>query len=349
MFSTMVRRLLDVRGVPTQVVMTVVLASYGGIVLAAVAGWPLWGVVLAALLPWGLVLVKELQFTWRHHGWIALFYLLVVTQGGHLLEHFIQFMQVNAFGLSGEAAAGVFGALDTEWVHFVWNTWVLAATIPLVLRYRTNRWLWLALAAAVWHEVEHAYLIVEYVRTGLEGNPGLLSEGGVVAGGLPASRVNLHFYYNLVETIPLFAAFGVTLKQARNEWLARAFEGADEETLVDASNQAQVLPVAAGGVLIRQGDPADAFYVVSSGSFEVVQQVEDGEVRLAEVGPGATLGEIGLLDDRPRSATVRALTDAEVVRLDRATFATVVQRSEEAAERLRAVARQRSASSAARG
>jgi hypothetical protein len=50
---------------------------------------------------------------------------LVVTQTGHVFEHVAQMVQIHVLGLTGGSARGVFGALDIEWVHFIFNTWVI--------------------------------------------------------------------------------------------------------------------------------------------------------------------------------------------------------------------------------
>jgi CRP-like cAMP-binding protein len=74
-----------------------------------------------------------------------------------------------------------------------------------------------------------------------------------------------------------------------------------------------------GDVIVREGDDADAFYVLTSGRARVVKQGADGqEVTLAMLGPGDTFGETGLLERSTRTATVRASGDVEVLRLDRA-------------------------------
>ncbi len=80
--------------------------------------------------------------------------------------------------------------------------------------------------------------------------------------------------------------------------------------------------VEAGRPVFRQGDPGDFFYVVRAGRAEVVQ---DGQV-LRELGPGEGFGEIALLRDQPRSATVRGAGGAplEVSRLRRSAFLTAV-------------------------
>jgi hypothetical protein len=53
-----------------------------------------------------------------------------------------------------------------------------------------------------------------YLTTGLVGTPGLLARGGLVGGGLPVGRADLHFLYNLIETVPLWIAFVDQLQEA---------------------------------------------------------------------------------------------------------------------------------------
>ena len=73
----------------------------------------------------------------------------------------------------------------------------------------------------------------------------------------------------------------------------------------------------AGDVLIRRGEVERAIYIVIAGALEVVS-VEGGAsgARVIPVPTGSVIGEIGFFDARPRSATVRAVTDGEVRRLD---------------------------------
>jgi putative ABC transport system ATP-binding protein len=79
-----------------------------------------------------------------------------------------------------------------------------------------------------------------------------------------------------------------------------------------------------GQEIIRLGDPVDErskFYLIRRGMVEV-WRADDGEVPrlVAELGPGRYFGEVALLMDRPRNATVRALDRVEVYTVDRATF-----------------------------
>jgi len=77
----------------------------------------------------------------------------------------------------------------------------------------------------------------------------------------------------------------------------------------------EAVTVPAGGDLFRRGDEGDRFYIVSDGELEVVL---DGQTKVQ--GPGAWVGEIALLRDVPRTATVRARTDARLWALDREQF-----------------------------
>jgi hypothetical protein len=102
---------------------------------------------------------------------------------------------------------------------------------------------------------------------------------------------------DLLTSIPMFAS----MPPASVEFLARRLEAAS---------------VPAGTVIIRQGDVSDRFLVLVSGTVEVTQ---DGR-HLRTEGPGEFFGEIGLLRNVPRTATVTALEPVEVVSLTREDF-----------------------------
>lgn len=67
--------------------------------------------------------------------------------------------------------------------------------------------------------------------------------------------------------------------------------------------------------LFREGDSPDAMYVVKSGKFAVVKTKSSGEIVLAEIGPGAMVGEMAFFDQQPRSASVKAVKESEVIAL----------------------------------
>jgi NTE family protein len=86
--------------------------------------------------------------------------------------------------------------------------------------------------------------------------------------------------------------------------------------MIALERAAEDVELDAGSYLFHQGEPSDALYVVRSGRLEVVQ----GDVVLTELSRGAVLGELGLLTDDVRSASVRAVRDSRLVRLTKRQF-----------------------------
>lgn len=80
-----------------------------------------------------------------------------------------------------------------------------------------------------------------------------------------------------------------------------------------------------GARLMRQGERGDCLYLVVSGRLRVVAERDDGSiVEIAEVGPGESIGEMALLSSEPRTASVDALRDTELLSLSRAGFDRLV-------------------------
>ena len=71
----------------------------------------------------------------------------------------------------------------------------------------------------------------------------------------------------------------------------------------------------AGDVLFTEGDPSNAMYVVKSGQLSVFKGKNYHEVELAKIGPDEVVGEMAFFDHQPRSASVRAKKDSEVLEL----------------------------------
>jgi len=84
--------------------------------------------------------------------------------------------------------------------------------------------------------------------------------------------------------------------------------------LTSTNRPPETVHLKAGEVLFEQSTMGDLIYVVSQGEFDIVRELADGGEELVKVaGPGDYFGEIGVLFNLPRSATVRARTDATAV------------------------------------
>jgi MFS family permease len=104
------------------------------------------------------------------------------------------------------------------------------------------------------------------------------------------------------------------------------FAGLPSNRLEAAAQAFSPVAVSAGEEVVRQGDPADRFYFISSGSFAVSQVPPGGTepVRLRELGADDVFGEIGLLQHSPRTATVTAQADGRLLALDGDRFLELV-------------------------
>jgi CRP-like cAMP-binding protein len=81
-----------------------------------------------------------------------------------------------------------------------------------------------------------------------------------------------------------------------------------------------------GDVIVRQGDPADSFYIMTNGRARALKIKDDGEeIPLGLLKPGDSFGEAALADGGTRSATVRCSTTVDVLRIDRNDFLQLVQ------------------------
>lgn len=78
---------------------------------------------------------------------------------------------------------------------------------------------------------------------------------------------------------------------------------------------AEAKKIAKDTYLFRDGDAPDAMYIIKSGTFAVTKTKGTSEVVLAEINAGAMVGEMALFDNKPRSANVKAIKDAEVIAL----------------------------------
>jgi hypothetical protein len=206
MSTSLYKRMISIHSVPLPLILLTAAISVG-LVTTFWLGWAIWQVAILVILAWLPLFFLKTASIQRQYGWLAFFFILVVTQGAHVFEHVAQMVQIHLLGLSGLQARGILGMLDIEWVHFIWNAWVLLCAALLVFLFRKNPWLWVLLVISVWHEIEHISIMSVFLHTGHPGAPGLLARGGAIGGGLPLSRPDLHFYYNLLEELVLIIAY----------------------------------------------------------------------------------------------------------------------------------------------
>ncbi|MBX3058653.1 MAG: cyclic nucleotide-binding domain-containing protein [Anaerolineae bacterium] len=95
---------------------------------------------------------------------------------------------------------------------------------------------------------------------------------------------------------------------------------------------------AAGDFIIRQGEEPDKFYIITRGRAEVILQPVDGlDEVIDQLGPGDHFGEVGMVRRSRRMASVRALTDMDVMGMDYQTFMNWMNSAPEVADEMDAV------------
>jgi CRP-like cAMP-binding protein len=78
-------------------------------------------------------------------------------------------------------------------------------------------------------------------------------------------------------------------------------------------------------VFFHQGDPSDAAFVILEGTARVELETPAGRIKLGEIGRNAIVGEMGVITDRPRSATVTALDNVVALRIGRDVFFDILK------------------------
>lgn len=126
------------------------------------------------------------------------------------------------------------------------------------------------------------------------------------------------------------------------------FQGAPLDALDQVLPRFVAREAPAGAVVVEQGGPGDELFLVETGELAVTARVGGAPVRLGTLRPGDLFGEMALLRDAPRTATVTALTSARLWTLSRAAFDDAVARAPALGQRLRAIMRRRELANALR-
>lgn len=108
------------------------------------------------------------------------------------------------------------------------------------------------------------------------------------------------------------------------------FAGLSRKDLDVIARRTDEVLVVAGEELVTQGEPGNAFYVITAGEAAVMK----GGRRVATLGRGGFFGEMSLLDGLPRSATVRMDKDGAVLEIHRREFGALLEESPALARKL---------------
>lgn len=97
----------------------------------------------------------------------------------------------------------------------------------------------------------------------------------------------------------------------------RIFRELSDQALKDLVVRGDLIGYAANELMLRQGDPSDTALLITQGDAEVLVDATQGQVPIGQLTVGALIGEIGVFADMPRTASVRARSAVEALRIAR--------------------------------
>jgi uncharacterized protein YhbP (UPF0306 family) len=118
--------------------------------------------------------------------------------------------------------------------------------------------------------------------------------------------------------------FGAEFHRERSYSVFDALPPVDTEEILASL---QTMSASQGEVIVRAGGPADKFFVILEGEVEIVHPDDSGGPAVTKLGQGSFFGEMAIIRDTPRTATVKALTDVKLLALERDMFRDLVAQS----------------------
>ena len=103
------------------------------------------------------------------------------------------------------------------------------------------------------------------------------------------------------------------------------FAGLDAAQVTELCRSSRRMAVKAGDIVIEEGAPGHALYIILKGELEVSKRDDDRDLVLATRRAGEVLGEMSLIEHAPRTASVRATSDAELLEIDAAAFERLIE------------------------
>lgn len=207
---------------------------------AGVQRWVGTSIVLLTLLPVG---IAKFRADRRLYGPLVMtLSILLTAQGLHTIEHIVQWLQYHLLYWTMRQSNGLLSAANAEWVHFVWNWAVLLVVVPLVWKGMRGGWAYVLLTITIAHTFEHTYLFIRHLQVLSEleqlgvttitaqGLPGIFGRDGWLArsiftrdtflctipGLTTATRLDVHFWWNVIEMSLLLAAGHVFLRSRQS-------------------------------------------------------------------------------------------------------------------------------------
>ncbi|RPI92845.1 MAG: hypothetical protein EHM40_11755 [Chloroflexi bacterium] len=120
----------------------------------------------------------------------------------------------------------------------------------------------------------------------------------------------------------------MTTRRAPSRIIPRAFPGIKPDEIEELIANSQVLSYAPGAILCYENAVEDRFYMILEGEVEVAKNINNNESRLLKtLGPGDFFGEMALIHNAPRAATVTAKSTLMTLELDKAAFDRVLHKS----------------------
>jgi hypothetical protein len=264
------RHLAELQSAPMTAISIAAAGSFAGQIMAVIQGAPLWVYLLAALAPWLPILALEIIWTYRHYRWVAVFCLLIVSQGAYLLEHIAQVIQNVVLGRPGNVGPGILQGLDLQRVHLLWAIWATLAILLLISRFPRNPWLWPCLAVAATDIAQHRGMIPNVV-----------------------DRSEVELLLSVVEFLTLALAFMWQVRRTYDAWLARAFPQLPENVLIETSGQLEELRLRPGE---RMEPEANRWYIVTNGTGSLIRTGPgEHEILLRVLRPGQVVKGDGTL------------------------------------------------------
>jgi cAMP-dependent protein kinase regulator len=129
-----------------------------------------------------------------------------------------------------------------------------------------------------------------------------------IARYIPKSKTQLESIKNIILTSFLFTEL-------------------NEKDLITVINAMEEIFLKQGETIIKEGDDGDCLYIIESGELDCFKIIENEEKHIKVYLPGDTFGELALLYNAPRAATIIAKTDCNLWALDRETFNYIVKNS----------------------